>query len=316
MITVTCNECGKKYQIDPAQVKGTEVRFRCKACNNMVVMAIPKPEEISKSDLVALNPGPAAKKSRGGTVEETAEGGTLQKIKWGNSIQVKMSTILIVLTTIIFAGFILYNYNRTQKRMNDQLAQFGNITATRLSQSLVMPLWNLADREVSGAITSEMMDKRIAAIILRDKDGKSMLYGWTRDPNWKVVKAENPSINKGDFIVSSEKMVKGEETIGVAEVYLTGKFIQEELNRTAFELIVTALVLIIAISGAVFLGFRRLLVQPIMQLTDAAKQMSLGDLNVDITVHSNNEIGLLATALRRMQTSMRLAMDRLRRRRA
>jgi len=315
MITVTCKECGKKYEIDPAQVKGTEARFRCKACNNMVVVAIPEPEAISKSDLIASNPGKAAKKSRGGAGEEAAEG-ALQKIRWGSSIQVKMSLILIILTTIIFAGFILYNSTRTQQRMNDQLAQFGNITATRLSQSLVMPLWNLADKEIGGSITSEMMDKRIAAIIMRDSNGKSMLYGWARDPNWNAVEAENPSINTGDFIVSSEKIVKGEETIGVVEVYLTGKFIREELNRTVFELVITALILIIAISGAVFLGFRRLLVQPIMQLTNAAKQMSLGDLNVDIAIHSNNEIGLLATAIRRMQTSLRLAMDRLRRRKA
>lgn len=313
MITVSCKECGKKYQIDPAQIKGTEARFKCASCNNMVVVTIPEPEEIHKSELIASNPGPAAKKSRGGSGEEAAEG-ALQKIKWRNSIQVKMSVILIILTTIIFAGFILYTYNGTHERMNDELAQFGNITATRLSQSLVMPLWNLADKEIGGSILSEMMDKRIAAIIMRDKDGKSMLYGWARDPNWKAVEAENPSINTGDFIVSSEKIVKGEETIGVLEVYLTGKFIREELNRTVFGLLITALVLIIAISGAVFLGFRRLLVQPIMQLTDAAKQMSLGDLNVDIAIHSNNEIGLLATAIRRMQTSLRVAMDRLRRR--
>ena len=315
MITVSCKECGKKYEIDPAQIKGTEAKFRCKSCNNMVVVTLSEPEEINQSDLMASNPRSTAKKSRGGGGEEAVEG-ALQKIKWRNSIQVKMSVILIILTTIIFAGFILYNYTRTQARMNDQLAQFGNITATRLSQSLVMPLWNLADREIGGAITSEMMDKRIAAIIIRDKDGQSMLYGWTRDPNWNVVEAENANINTGGFITSSEKIVKDKETIGVAEVYLTGKFIREELNRTVFQLVITALILIIAISGAVFLGFRRLLVRPIMQLTDAAKQMSLGDLNADITVHSNDEIGLLATAIRRMQTSLRLAMDRLRRRKA
>ena len=313
MITVSCKECGKRYEIDPAQIKGTEARFKCGSCNNMVVVPKPEPEKIQKSALTPSNPGTTTGKSRGGSGEEIA-GEAFRKIKWRNSIQARMSLILIILTTVIFAGFILYNYNRTHKRMNNELAQFGNITATRLSQSLVMPLWNLADREIGGSITSEMMDKRFGAIIIRDSDGKSMLYGWARDPNWKVVEAENPSINKGDFIVSSEKIVKDKETIGVAEVYLTGKFIQEELNRSVFDLLITALVLIFAISGAVFLTLRKFLIQPIMHLTDAAKQMSLGDLNVDIAVRSHNEIGLLATAIRRMQTSLRLAMDRLRRR--
>lgn len=56
----------------------------------------------------------------------------------------------------------------------------------------------------------------------------------------------------------------------------------------------------------------RALATPIMKLTDAAERMSLGDLNTKIDVHSRDEIGLLAQALGRMQTSLRMAMERLR----
>jgi methyl-accepting chemotaxis protein len=57
----------------------------------------------------------------------------------------------------------------------------------------------------------------------------------------------------------------------------------------------------------------RSLATPIMKLTDAAERMSLGDLNVKIDVQSRDEIGLLAQAIGRMQTSLRMAMERLRR---
>ena len=70
-----------------------------------------------------------------------------------------------------------------------------------------------------------------------------------------------------------------------------------------------ALVLIIAYFSA------RAIVIPIMKLTDAAERMSLGELNVKIDVKSKDEIGLLAQAIGRMQTSLRLAMNRLRRKR-
>jgi methyl-accepting chemotaxis protein len=56
----------------------------------------------------------------------------------------------------------------------------------------------------------------------------------------------------------------------------------------------------------------RALATPIMKLTDAAERMSLGDLDAKIDVHSRDEIGLLAQALGRMQTSLRMAMERLR----
>jgi methyl-accepting chemotaxis protein len=59
----------------------------------------------------------------------------------------------------------------------------------------------------------------------------------------------------------------------------------------------------------------RAIVKPIMKLTEVAERMSLGDLNMQINIPSKDEIGLLAQAIKRMQTSLRLAMERLRRRR-
>ena len=59
----------------------------------------------------------------------------------------------------------------------------------------------------------------------------------------------------------------------------------------------------------------RAIVTPIMKLTDAAERMSLGELNVKFDIKSKDEIGLLAQAIGRMQTSLRLAMNRLRRKR-
>jgi methyl-accepting chemotaxis protein len=77
-----------------------------------------------------------------------------------------------------------------------------------------------------------------------------------------------------------------------------------------------ALLAITALLAAVIAWFSaRGLVTPIMKLTDAAERMSLGDMNVKIDVRSRDEIGLLAEAIGRMQTSLRMAMDRLRKKR-
>jgi HAMP domain-containing protein len=88
----------------------------------------------------------------------------------------------------------------------------------------------------------------------------------------------------------------------------------EALNRMQeFALILLAstvvLVTLIAYLSA------RAIVTPVRKLTDAAERMSLGELNVIIDVKSKDEIGLLAQAIGRMQTSLRLAMNRLRRKR-
>ena len=97
------------------------------------------------------------------------------------------------------------------------------------------------------------------------------------------------------------------ETKEVFEVF-------ESFNQVPeFALILLAgtvlLVLVIAWFSA------RAIVSPIMKLTDAAERMSLGELNVKIDIKSKDEIGLLALAIGRMQTSLRLAMNRLRHKR-
>lgn len=55
---------------------------------------------------------------------------------------------------------------------------------------------------------------------------------------------------------------------------------------------------------------------PMAHLADVADRMSLGELDVEIDITSKNEIGQLAESLRRMQASLRSAIERLRVRRA
>jgi HAMP domain-containing protein len=80
-----------------------------------------------------------------------------------------------------------------------------------------------------------------------------------------------------------------------------------------FALTLLAVTVLLVVTIAWFSA--RALVTPIMKLTDAAERMSLGELNVKIDVKSRDEIGLLAQAIGRMQTSLRMAMNRLKKKR-
>jgi len=77
----------------------------------------------------------------------------------------------------------------------------------------------------------------------------------------------------------------------------------------------------IALAGVVVALFlsgmvARSVTGPMAHLADVADRMSLGELDVDIDISSRNEIGQLAESLRRMQASLRSAIERLRVRRA
>jgi len=77
---------------------------------------------------------------------------------------------------------------------------------------------------------------------------------------------------------------------------------------------VAGLGIILALGLAVFISAT--ITHPMTHLADVADRMSLGELDVEIDVTGNNEIGQLAESLRRMQSSLRSAIERLRIRRA
>jgi methyl-accepting chemotaxis protein len=85
----------------------------------------------------------------------------------------------------------------------------------------------------------------------------------------------------------------------------------QRVQKFALYLLLSTVVIVIIIA---WLSARAIVI-PVRKLTDAAERMSFGELNVKIDVRSKDEIGLLAQAIGRMQTSLRLAMSRLRRKR-
>jgi len=69
-MVIICEECGKKYKIDPSKLKGEETKFKCKSCSHMIVVhkpALPDQKQISE-DITVTAPPPKPEPAQ--TVEE------------------------------------------------------------------------------------------------------------------------------------------------------------------------------------------------------------------------------------------------------
>ena len=89
----------------------------------------------------------------------------------------------------------------------------------------------------------------------------------------------------------------------------TFKVLRETMNFTYILLGITAFVV-----GLFAWVLGRTIGTPIKKLTDVAERISVGDMGAEIKIKSKDEIGNLAEAISRMQDSLRLAIERLRRR--
>jgi methyl-accepting chemotaxis protein len=137
--------------------------------------------------------------------------------------------------------------------------------------------------------------------------------------NHPLVKAANA--NKNGLIEFKDD--NGRDEIGFAKTTQLGwtLAIQQEKNE-AFAILKESQMFAFALMGATFIIViiiayiaSRAIVTPIRKLTDAANRISVGELGVEIENKSKDEIGDLAEAITRMQDSIRLSIERLRRRR-
>ena len=88
----------------------------------------------------------------------------------------------------------------------------------------------------------------------------------------------------------------------------------DKITRTTLRNVVIIQLAIILVIALVAFFYGNSLSGKIRYLTDVAEHVSIGELGEEISVKSRDEIGALAEAIGRMQDSIRISLDRLRRR--
>ena len=233
-----------------------------------------------------------------------------QKVAWYRSVQTKILVTLLIVTTFILAGFAVYNLAQARQRLNQDLQRLAETTVQRLSQHLDGPMWALNKDQIVQSIEAAMLERRVYAIIVRGEDRKTIYAGRRRDAHWNVVPAK--STPQGDYVLSKTTLLhNNEEMIGQLEVYVSRRFLQKQFDGLVRNEVRRAAILDLALIIVTLLLLRRLLVRPIRRLTEAAEQIAGGQLSTEIDIKSRDEIGMLAGAVNKLQTSLRIAIERM-----
>lgn len=105
------------------------------------------------------------------------------------------------------------------------------------------------------------------------------------------------------------------QVIGRVGVQVKQSWFNAVLNKVLLIIVLIVLVFILGAIGVAIFAAQKL-TKPIIELTEASNNISLGKLDESIQIKSDDEIGQLAEALERMRISLKQALDRLRSRRA
>lgn len=332
MISISCGSCGKNYKLDPKMIKSGNAKFTCKNCGysnpigpNLNIQdqgkGLSKTEAINqKPEIQTSNPNAATSQSSSlkTTSEPASKTQTTQfnrdilQVTWTNRLQVKVNAVLIPLIIVIMSIFATITYITEKQKMESELQKSSKVVAKRLSVYLVEAFWSLDDEILQESLKSEMMDNNIYSINLIDRSGKVVYLGYKRDKDWNLT--SNNSSVEGGYIKADEGIIKDSNKIGSVEVYFSSAFFLEQFNKSMYKLIITALLLIVAVSLTASVVLNQMILAPIRRLTDIANKISIGNLELEIPIESKDEIGVLADAFARMKVSMSFAIKQLRKR--
>ena len=376
---VICEECGKKYRIDPDAIKGERARFKCKTCGHVVLVEKKPPPEVIPAP--PLQDAASGKPLEAGAAPKTATGDEgrapvaepLPK-KRGMGLRAKMMVLFLVIPILIIAGaggFYIWQMNSFAAAMTRQTGK----VVTKMGQQVIRETARTVASQCRQYLLSHpnlspqdfMKDENFKKIAIQrvGLTGYTALYAvgpmvtWAH-PNAKIIgrpltplvkkplgksfdrwvriigdidKGEN--IEKGGYYTWTDAdgelrekymfvtPVEGTK-YGIAATIYEDEFIRPlkkverdarkrtvAVRNTTLGILVGTLLLV----GVIVLTYSSILTSRIRKLTDHAERISVGDLDVELDIKSNDEIGDLGEAIRRMQDSIRLSIQRLRRRR-
>jgi predicted Zn finger-like uncharacterized protein len=383
---IICEECGKKYQIDPSRIKTAGAKAKCKACGNM--MTIPKPETKPVEPPPALRPTreipakgeepprpreepPSRDKEEKPDVKEAAP----KAKKKGMGLRSKIFILFFLFPIILFVGAgLLYLWQL--ENLSALITEESSKAVTQLGEQIIaekarsvasqvrLYLLSRPDLKKEGFNADPEFTK--LAVQKVGLTGYTALHGVPDNQGiWRNWAHTNPKIVGLDM--STLKGPMGDNFPGFWKVFSNGKdgkessgyykwqepdgsfrdkymvcapvqgtpyyvaattYLDEftkpvkEMEAKAIEISTDTRNIVLGILGGTLLligiivalyGTR--LTSRIKKLTSVAEQISVGEMDSEIPVTSRDEIGDLAEAIRRMQESIRLSIERLRRRR-
>ncbi|MBW4477487.1 MAG: DUF3365 domain-containing protein [Tolypothrix brevis GSE-NOS-MK-07-07A] len=104
------------------------------------------------------------------------------------------------------------------------------------------------------------------------------------------------------------------EIIGSQIISIPASKVINKANQSSFVILLIVSSVFIAVIFLVNLFLNQKVVRPLKRITRIAEEVSTGHMDVEFEQLSNDEIGQLARAFRRMQLSLEMAMKRIKRR--
>jgi methyl-accepting chemotaxis protein len=113
------------------------------------------------------------------------------------------------------------------------------------------------------------------------------------------------------LIKSVNEINNGTKSIGEVAVFVSRRQLDQQLTASTIANLITLLALVTVMAIVMTIVMNQIIIGPITRLAMHAEDIGHGNLKQKIRPESRDEIGQLAEAFHRMQTSLRVAFKRI-----
>lgn len=228
------------------------------------------------------------------------------------STKVTIILTLCILLTSPLLGICYYLYEKsviTKKVENE-----AHLTLDRLSNSLILPLWNFLYQQCEKTIMFEMRNPAINAIALYDEKGYFYI-GKVKLANGLVIDYNPDDMNIYDFeekVKPKDRIIeKDGKSIGKVNIFFSTAVLKKELLYVLVKIIVVVFFISLAIITSCYLALKQYILSPLLTFNALVSTISSESDFVTIPINSEDEIGNLAKTFNSMTRRLKDSFLRL-----
>lgn len=211
-------------------------------------------------------------------------------------ITTKVTFILTfcILITSTIVGFFYYVYEKSI--ITTKIEDEASLTIDRLSNSLILPLWNFLYQQCEKTIMFEMKNPAINAIVLYDEKADFYL-GKVKLANGLIIDYSPDDMNVYSFTDEVEpkmsKIMKENRVIGEVKIFFSTTVLKKELLYVLIKITVVVLLISLAIIISCYWALKRYILSPLLSFSAIVSTINSESDFVTIPIKSDDEIGNL-----------------------
>jgi PAS domain S-box-containing protein len=163
-------------------------------------------------------------------------------------------TLLGIAGIIGFKAFSRYSYN--------QLYTTHSAIINQAKTSLTLPMWDFNTTQITQIAESMMQDEAVYSFVVRDIDKTVPILSLGRDESWNVAKADTIK-KRNDQLIWISAISYLDQKIGIIEISITTKFLQERLLTIKWIIFVSIFIVAILLTMILYLILWKLILRPL-----------------------------------------------------